>query len=245
MLSLLAGPLSDGRANLSVFQVSAVVVPPPREPERPEPPPVVEEPEPEPEPEPRTRARRPPPSRRQRPEPPEPVEEPPEPVEEPPEPVEEPPEPVEERPDAPSEPVVPASPVESAPPTHRGAIASASARPGSRASASGGDGARARRRRASSHDGVSCDQVARVFARRLHATAPYPSWAEQMGLEGELVLRLRIGRDGRARGVRVSQTSGHRGLDRFALSAARRLEDLPSGCRRSFSVPVNYRLRRR
>lgn len=117
---------------------------------------------------------------------------------------------------------------------------------GRQASQSGGTGSSRRGARSGSSvggGGDTCRQVADVLVRRLHVAAPYPSWARSVGLEGRLELTLRVGRDGHPRGVRVVRSSGHEGLDRYALSAARGLGGLPEGCPRSINIPVTYRRR--
>ncbi len=86
----------------------------------------------------------------------------------------------------------------------------------------------------------SCQEVGTLLSRRLRTAAPYPSWALRMGIEGSIRLSLRIGRDGRPRGIRVVSTSGHDELDRHVLSAARQVTGLPQGCQRLIIVPFTY-----
>jgi TonB family protein len=82
------------------------------------------------------------------------------------------------------------------------------------------------------------------MSRRLRVAAPYPEWARDLGLEGQLQITLRVGLDGRPRGVRLERSSGDDGLDRYALAAARQVAGLPPGCGQPISIPISFRARR-
>ena len=56
----------------------------------------------------------------------------------------------------------------------------------------------------------------------------YPIAARRGHMEGIVVLRLRLGDDGRLLGVRLSRSSGHGVLDESALADVRGLETLPA-----------------
>lgn len=60
------------------------------------------------------------------------------------------------------------------------------------------------------------------------AHARYPRAAMRAGLEGRVVLGLRILPDGRLIGVRIAASSGHDLLDEAALEAAREVDRLPA-----------------
>jgi TonB family protein len=65
-----------------------------------------------------------------------------------------------------------------------------------------------------------------------------------MNLTGRLNLSFRVGNDGRPRGIRVSGSTGHGGLDRYARDTARSLGGLPTGCSRQITFSVRFDLRR-
>lgn len=50
----------------------------------------------------------------------------------------------------------------------------------------------------------------------------YPSGLIRQGLQGETLLRVRVGIDGRPARIEIERSSGHRELDRAALAAVRR-----------------------
>jgi protein TonB len=72
----------------------------------------------------------------------------------------------------------------------------------------------------------------------------YPGWLRDLALAGTVRISMRIGRDGRPRGVRLTSSSGQPALDRHAMSAVRRLRDIPT-CSRAITVPVQYEMSRR
>lgn len=61
-----------------------------------------------------------------------------------------------------------------------------------------------------------------------NAPPEYPLLAEQLRLEGEVLLRLRIGADGAVKEVSVLRSSGHDILDRAAVEAVRRWKGQPA-----------------
>jgi len=56
---------------------------------------------------------------------------------------------------------------------------------------------------------------------------PYPSSAKQAELEGDVVLRLQIGEDGKVLRANVKRGAGH-GFDQAAMRAARRMRCRPA-----------------
>ena len=63
--------------------------------------------------------------------------------------------------------------------------------------------------------------------------AIYPRLAEQAGLEGTVLLKLKVGTTGKVKDAEVYVTSGTPSLDEAALRAARRCLFIPAGnCRR-------------
>lgn len=77
----------------------------------------------------------------------------------------------------------------------------------------------------------------------------YPRLAAMRGWEGEVMLRLTIGRDGSLVSVRVLRSSGHEILDRHAIALVEGSGPLPRPPRGfdrqdlEITVPVRYRLR--
>ena len=69
----------------------------------------------------------------------------------------------------------------------------------------------------------------------------YPPQAVAQGLEGEVILLLMLGEDGRLQSASIARSSGHALLDRAALDAARQLGALPGNPRQTL-FPVNFRL---
>lgn len=83
---------------------------------------------------------------------------------------------------------------------------------------------------------------------RLSQHLSYPARARRRGWEGEVLLGLRIDRDGWLHDIRLLHGSGHAILDRDALRALRRVERLPLPANTSafpsleLRLPVVYRL---
>jgi len=82
-----------------------------------------------------------------------------------------------------------------------------------------------------------------------NAPPVYPRWARRRGLQGRLVLRVRIAADGAAREVEVIESSGHPVLDESARAAVAGWRFTPA--RRAgeavasrLDIPVSFRLRR-
>lgn len=79
----------------------------------------------------------------------------------------------------------------------------------------------------------------------------YPLAARREHLEGVVMLRIRLARDGRLLHVRLSRSSGHATLDRAALASVQELRTMPAPPRtipwddqRELPLPVTYRLER-
>lgn len=83
-----------------------------------------------------------------------------------------------------------------------------------------------------------------------HAPAPaYPPLSRTRGEEGEVLLRVLVGVDGRTTQVRLHRSSGHARLDRSALNAVQRWRFRPArvdGVPREawIVIPVNFSLGR-
>jgi len=88
-----------------------------------------------------------------------------------------------------------------------------------------------------------CTAAARAVHSQL-SRLPTPRWAGSLGVQGTVRLSLRVGQDGRARGVRVLGSSGNAALDRHIRDGARGIASLPA-CRRPIEVPVTLSLRGR
>ena len=87
------------------------------------------------------------------------------------------------------------------------------------------------------------------LSRRFAGAQTYPRLAAMRGWEGEVLLRLTIGRSGGLVSVQVLRSSGHRILDKHAVALVEgsgRLPKPPAGFDREdieITVPVRYRLR--
>jgi len=84
----------------------------------------------------------------------------------------------------------------------------------------------------------------RALARAMSVLASeefYPRAAIERGLEGRVVLLLKLDAGGRVVDVEVADSSGHALLDAAARQAARRIGTLPPG-RRAVLLPVEFRL---
>lgn len=71
----------------------------------------------------------------------------------------------------------------------------------------------------------------------------YPYRARVEGLEGTVVLAIRIGPDGRVTGVRVVSSSGHRVLDEATATHVRRRWRRPDKANQTIRESIEYRLR--
>jgi protein TonB len=81
--------------------------------------------------------------------------------------------------------------------------------------------------------------------RRAHAALSkhmfYPPEAVALGLEGEVILLLTLGENGRLVSAAIARGSGHGMLDQAALDAARHIGALPGNPRQTL-FPVTFRL---
>ena len=69
----------------------------------------------------------------------------------------------------------------------------------------------------------------------------YPPEAVRQGLEGEVVLLLKLAADGRIVGIEIASSSGHALLDQAAISAAGNIGALPGNPPQTL-LPVSFRL---
>lgn len=69
----------------------------------------------------------------------------------------------------------------------------------------------------------------------------YPPAAIAQGLEGDVVLLLTLGQDGRIQAVEIAQSAGHPLLDEAAMEAARHIGALPGNPHQTL-LPVSFRL---
>lgn len=81
--------------------------------------------------------------------------------------------------------------------------------------------------------------------RAVEAGRTYPIGARRRAVEGEVVIRVRIGASGQVDDVRVEESSGHPDLDRAALRFARSVARLPPppGGPMWVRIPVQFSLR--
>jgi protein TonB len=84
--------------------------------------------------------------------------------------------------------------------------------------------------------------AATPVAKSKEAPQYYPREAVLRGIEGEVLVRLRLDSSGRVVSARLARSSGHAILDKAALRAARTLKTIPGG-RREAMLPVRFRLR--
>ncbi|MCZ7683839.1 MAG: energy transducer TonB [Sandaracinaceae bacterium] len=89
-----------------------------------------------------------------------------------------------------------------------------------------------------------------TLSRFLDGRIDYPLAARREHLEGVVVLRVRLSRDGRILGVRLSQSSGHPMLDQAAQASVSGLGSMPAppaqipwDDARELPLPVTYVLR--
>jgi protein TonB len=82
------------------------------------------------------------------------------------------------------------------------------------------------------------------FLRRIRERKIYPLAARRRGYEGRVVIRLRLDREGNAADIAVLESSGHRVLDRAALSLVEEALPFRHGAGREvvLDVPVQYSL---
>jgi periplasmic protein TonB len=83
-----------------------------------------------------------------------------------------------------------------------------------------------------------------VALGRLSETLLYPPEAVRQGLEGEVVVLLELGEDGRIMQAAVASGSGYALLDEAALRAVQQLGGLgPSLANKAILLPVRFRIR--
>lgn len=89
-----------------------------------------------------------------------------------------------------------------------------------------------------------------TLSRFLDGRIDYPIAARRDRMQGVVMLRVRLARDGRILAVRLSQTSGHDMLDQAALASVQGLGSMPAPPReipwddaRELPLPVTYELR--
>lgn len=92
--------------------------------------------------------------------------------------------------------------------------------------------------------GPTLDERLAEIRRRVQQALRYPALARSLDLSGETRVRFRIGRDGLARDVTVSRTSGLPLLDAAAVRAVVEAGALPR-LRGPLEIPVRFELERR
>lgn len=92
---------------------------------------------------------------------------------------------------------------------------------------------------------------AQELYQRLAREKSYPSAARRAGLEGEVVVEVRIDSEGEILSVALHESSGHGSLDRAALEAVRSLKRFPAPPsalawnEKRLQIPIRYRLDQR
>lgn len=92
---------------------------------------------------------------------------------------------------------------------------------------------------------------AQELYRKLAREKSYPSAARRAGLEGEVVVEVRIDSEGEILSVDLHESSGHGSLDRAALEAVRSLKRFPAPPsalawnKKRLQIPIRYRLDQR
>lgn len=78
-------------------------------------------------------------------------------------------------------------------------------------------------------------------AEPLQAPEPsYPPLARRMGQEGTVLLEIHIAGDGAVSRVSVTESSGHKALDRAAVKAVRRWAFAPPETEQTITLPVSF-----
>ena len=86
-------------------------------------------------------------------------------------------------------------------------------------------------------------EALRETLTRLSEELLYPADALQRGLEGEVVILVELGADGRILEASIATGSGHRSLDDAAVRAVRKLGTLgPSSANKTILLPVRFRI---
>jgi protein TonB len=83
----------------------------------------------------------------------------------------------------------------------------------------------------------------RETLNRLSEELLYPADALQRGLEGEVVILVELGAEGRILDASIATGSGHRSLDDAAVRAVKKLGTLgPSSAHKTILLPVRFRI---
>jgi protein TonB len=86
-------------------------------------------------------------------------------------------------------------------------------------------------------------EALRETLTRLSEELLYPADALQRGLEGEVVILVELGADGRILDASIATGSGHRSLDDAAVRAVKKLGSLgPSSANKTILLPVRFRI---
>ncbi|MBZ0157832.1 MAG: energy transducer TonB [Alphaproteobacteria bacterium] len=93
-------------------------------------------------------------------------------------------------------------------------------------------------------DGVDLSALAGGFSARIESAKWYPYMARRKGIEGTVVVKVKIGRDGSLSEATVLRSSGHGILDESALSLVKKVCPFRHSAGRDISieVPITYRL---
>ena len=86
-------------------------------------------------------------------------------------------------------------------------------------------------------------EVLRETLTRLNEELLYPADALKRGLEGEVVILVELGPEGRILGASIATGSGHQSLDDAAVRAVKKLGTLgPSSANRTILLPVRFKI---
>jgi protein TonB len=86
-------------------------------------------------------------------------------------------------------------------------------------------------------------EALRETLNRLSEELLYPADALQRGLEGEVVILVELGAEGRILDASIATGSGHRSLDDAAVRAVKKLGTLgPSSAHKTILLPVRFRI---
>jgi len=86
-------------------------------------------------------------------------------------------------------------------------------------------------------------EVLRETLTRLSEELLYPTDALKRGLEGEVVILVELGAEGRILGASIATGSGHQSLDEAAVRAVKKLGTLgPSSANRTILLPVRFKI---
>jgi periplasmic protein TonB len=93
----------------------------------------------------------------------------------------------------------------------------------------------------------ACAELTRLPATSTQRVAPLPPQPIRHRLEGEVVVSVTVGPDGRATDISVLKSSGHEALDQSAVDALKQSEfplHSPGGVPRCYRAPVPMRYER-